>query len=115
MNRRIRKLLVTGLLGGVVAGAMIVPAITLAGPTVPSDPPMPPLHRHYLVLPDGSTHEVGPDWCDNQSDPAMMLAFYNFHYNIHASGGAPGLHNGKPADIYGHPGCGPIPATGPTS
>jgi hypothetical protein len=27
--------------------------------------------------------------------------------------GAPGLHNGQGAEIFGHPGCGPIPATGP--
>jgi hypothetical protein len=62
-------------------------------------------------LPDGSTRAVGPDLCDNQDNPAMKLAFYNFHWNVHQ--GAPGLHNGQGTEIYGHPGCGPIPATGP--
>jgi len=79
------------------------------GITIPSSPPMPPLHRHYVVLADGSTQEVGPDWCDNQGDLAIQLAFYNFHYNVHM--GAPGLHNGIGTEIKGHPGCGPIPTT----
>jgi hypothetical protein len=109
-----RKLLLATLILGILGATLLMlPGVILAGgPTVPSDPPMPPLHRHYIVLPDGSTHEVGPDWCDNQNDPALELAFYNFHYNVHATGGAPGLHNGLGAEIRGHPGCGPIPTAG---
>jgi hypothetical protein len=113
--RRMRELLAATMIAGAVAGPLLVPAVILAsGVTIPSDPPMPPLHRHYIVLADGSTEAVGPDWCDNQNDAALQLAFYNFHYNVHATGGAPGLHNGQETEIYGHPGCGPIPATGPT-
>lgn len=109
-----RKLLLVSLIAGILIAALLTPGLILAGgPTVPSDPPMPPLHRHYIVLPDGTTQAVGPDWCDNQDNPAIKLAFYNFHYNVHAPGGAPGLHNGQGAEIMGHPGCGPIPATGP--
>ena len=108
------KLLLAGLIVGILGAALLVlPGIIRAGgPTIPSDPPMPPLHRHYLVLPGGSTREVGPDWCDNQDDVALQLAFYNFHYNVHATGGAPGLHDGQGAEIKGHPGCGAIPTTG---
>jgi hypothetical protein len=107
----VRKLLLAGL-ATVILGAvwLLLPTSILAGgPTIPSNPPMPPLHRHYIVLPDGSTEAVGPDWCDNQDDPAIKLAFYNFHYNVHM--GAPGLHNGLGAEVRGHPGCGPIPET----
>ena len=109
-----RKLLRTGLILGILGSAVAIPGVIAAqGPTVPTDPPMPSLHRHYIALVNGSTREVGPDWCDDQDNPAIKLAFYNFHYNIHAAGGAPGLHNGQGTEIYGHPGCGPIPATGP--
>ena len=106
------KLLLSSVITGILGVALlVVPGIVLAGgPTIPSDPPMPPLHRHYIVLPDSSTHEIGPDWCDNQGDPAIELAFYHFHYNVHM--GAPGLHNGQGAEVKGHPGCGAIPATG---
>jgi hypothetical protein len=108
-----RKLLLTTLVIGVLGAAWVLPGIILAGgPTIPTNPPMPPLHRHYIVLPDGSTQPVGPDWCDNQGDVAIELAFYHFHWNVHQ--GAPGLHNGQGTEIYGHPGCGAIPATGPT-
>lgn len=110
-----RKLLLASLLVGILGAALLVlPGVILAGgPTIPSSPPMPPPHRHYIVLPDGTTQAVGPDWCDNLDDPAIKLAFYNFHYNVHAPGGAPGLHNGQETEVYGHPTCGPIPATGP--
>jgi len=106
------KLLLSSVIMGILgATLLVVPSLVLAGgPTIPSDPPMPPLHRHYVVLPDHSTQAVGPDWCDNQGDIAIQLAFYNFHYNVHM--GAPGLHNGLGTEVKGHPGCGPIPATG---
>jgi hypothetical protein len=98
---------ITAILGAVW---LLLPGSILAGgPTIPASPLMPPLHRHYIVLADGSTRAVGPDWCDNQDDPAMKLAFYNFHWNVHQ--GAPGLQNGIGTEIKGHPGCGPIPAT----
>ncbi|HEY2541697.1 MAG TPA: hypothetical protein VGH92_01470 [Gaiellaceae bacterium] len=115
MTNTTRKLILAGLIAGILGAAFLVlPGFILAGgPTIPTDPPMPGLHRHFLVLPDGSTQEVGPDWCDNQDNPAIKLAFYNFHYNIHAPGGAPGLHNGQGAEIRGNPGCGPIPSHWP--
>jgi hypothetical protein len=98
-----RKLLLTSLIA-LGAPLVILPSIVLAGgPTVPSDPPLPPLHRHYIVSPDGSTHEVGPDRCGKQDSVAIQLAFYNFHYNVHL--------NPQNADIRGNPGCGPIPAS----
>jgi hypothetical protein len=102
-------LVVTVILG---SAWLLVPSSILAGgPTVPTDPPMPPLHRHYIVLANGSTLPVGPDWCDNQDDPAIKLAFYHFHWNVHQ--GALGLRNGTGTEIKGSPGCGPIPATAP--
>lgn len=105
-----RRVVFAALIAAILGGVWLVPASVFAGgPTIPSDPPMPPLHRHYLVLPDGSTRAVGPDWCDNQDDPAIKLAFYHFHWNVHQ--GALGLQNGTGAEIKGHPGCGPIPAT----
>jgi hypothetical protein len=106
-----RKLVLTAVIF-VIFGCtwLLLPANILAGgPTIPSDPPMPPLHRHYIVLSDGTTRAVGPDWCDNQDDPAIELAFYHFHWNVHQ--GALGLQNGTGTEIKGHPGCGPIPAT----
>lgn len=100
-----RKLLFASLIAEILGLAMLVlPSIILAGPTVPSNPPMPPLHRHYIVLPDGSTNAVGPDWCDNQDNVAIQLAFYHFHYNVHL--------NPENADVRGNPGCGPIPTSG---
>jgi hypothetical protein len=105
-----RKVLFVGVVTGILGAVWLVPANILAGgPTIPSSPPMPPLHRHYVVLADGTTEAVGPDWCDNQDDPAIKLAFYHFHYNVHQ--GAPGLQNGIGTEIKGHPGCGPIPTT----
>ena len=51
------KLLLSSVITGILGVALlVVPGIVLAtgGPTIPSDPPMPPLHRHYIVLPDSS-------------------------------------------------------------
>ena len=106
------KLLLASLVMGILGAALLViPGMVVAGPTIPSDPPMPGLHRHYIALPDNSTEEVGPDWCDNQGDPGIQLAFYHFHYNVHL--GAPGLQNGFGAEIKRSNGCGPIPTTVP--
>lgn len=106
-----RKLMLAALFTVILGSVFVLfpGAIFAGGPTIPSDPPMPPLHRHYLVLADGSTEAVGPDWCDNQDDPAIKLAFYHFHWNVHQ--GADGLQNGIGTEIKGHPGCGPIPTT----
>jgi hypothetical protein len=107
-----RKLVLTALVAAFLGAVWLLPASVFAGgPTIPSDPPMPALHRHYVVLANGSTRAVGPDWCDNQDDPAIQLAFYHFHWNVHQ--GALGLQNGTGTEIKGHPGCGPIPATAP--
>ena len=48
-----RKLLLASLLVGILGAALLVlPGVILAGgPTIPSSPPMPPPHRHYIVLP----------------------------------------------------------------
>jgi hypothetical protein len=80
------------------AALLVVPGMVLAGgPTLPSNPPPPPAHRHFLVEPDGSLVPVGPDWCDNRNDPAIALAFYHFHWNVHK--GADGLVNGLGGEI----------------
>jgi hypothetical protein len=85
-----------------VASLLVIPGIVRAGgPTLPTNPPPPPPHRHFLVQPDGTLVPVGPDWCDNLDDPAIALAFYNFHYNVHK--GAPGLENGLGAEITARP------------
>ena len=106
-----RKLSLAALVTAMLGVALLVPGMILAGgPTIPSDPPMPPIHRHYLVKPDKSTQPVGPNWCANQDNLAIQLAFYNFHYNVHfgASPGADGL------DIRSQGGCVvPIPPTVP--
>ncbi len=89
-----------------------------------ADPPSmylnPPNHRHFLVNADGTLVPVGPQICGN---PDMQQAFNQFHYNIHHSqfpsptgpvivetlgpqDGAPGLHNGRGAEIIGVGGCG---------
>jgi hypothetical protein len=85
-----------------------------------ADPPntlvSPPDHRHFIVTADGLV-PVGPQICQN---PSLRQAFDEFHYNIHHSEvpgigdiptlgpqeGAPGLHNGRGADMIGVRGCG---------
>ena len=105
-----RKLSLAALVMAMLGVALLVPGMILAGgPTIPSDPPMPPLHRHYIVLTDHSTRPVGPAWCDNQDNLAIQLAFYNFHYNVHLGAGP----QAKGLDVRGKPGCDPIPATVP--
>jgi hypothetical protein len=97
----------------------LLAVLTFAGPTL-ADPPdtliSPPNHRHFIVTPDGLV-PVGPQICGN---PEMQQAFNEFHYNIHHSvvpgigdvptlgpqDGAPGLHNGRGAEVIGVPGCG---------
>jgi hypothetical protein len=85
-----------------------------------ADPPSllvsPPDHRHFIVTPDGLI-PIGPQICQN---PNLRQAFDEFHYNIHHSevpgigdiptlgpqDGAPGLHNGRGAEMIGVRGCG---------
>jgi hypothetical protein len=66
-------------------------------------------HQHSLVTPNGRQVRIGPDVC---ADPDLQEAFNQFHFNIHHSGtltnpidtlgpqhGAPGLHDGRGADV----------------
>lgn len=84
-----------------------------------ADPPemliSPPDHRHFIVTPNGLV-PVGPQICQ---DSSLQQAFNEFHYNVHHSevpgigdiptlgpqDGAPGLHNGKGAEVIGVRGC----------
>jgi hypothetical protein len=93
--------------------------LAFAGPGL-ADPPdtlvSPPNHRHFIVTSDGMV-AVGPQICGN---PEMQQAFNAFHYNVHHSevpgigdiptlgpqDGAPGLHNGRGAELVGVRGCG---------
>ena len=102
----------------VVTAAFVL--LAFASPTL-ADPPntliSPPNHRHFIVTPDGDLISVGPQICGNS---AMQQAFNEFHYNIHHSevpgigdiptlgpqDGAPGLHNGRGAEVIGVRGCG---------
>lgn len=70
-----RKLLFASLIAGVlVAAVLVAPGFILAGgPTVPSSPPMPPLHRHYIVLPDGTTQGSGPTGATTRTIPPSSL------------------------------------------
>ena len=95
--------------------------IALGASSALADPPgilvNPPNHRHFIETPDGTRIPVGPQICGH---PEMQQAFNEFHYNIHHSGdpvhgtvptlgpqdGAPGLHNGRGADLIAVPGCG---------
>jgi hypothetical protein len=95
-----------------------VALLTFAGAGL-ADPPdtliSPPNHRHFIVTNDGLV-PVGPQICGN---PEMQQAFNAFHYNVHHSevpgigdiptlgpqDGAPGLHNGRGAEVIGVRGC----------
>ena len=93
------KLMISALLMMVLGTVLlVVPSIVFAGgPTLPSNPPPPAPHRHFIQEPDGTLLPVGPDWCDNLDDPAIALAFYHFHYNVHL--GADGLHDLQGAEV----------------
>lgn len=101
-----------------VAASII--ALVPAGASL-ADPPgtlvNAPNHRHYIVTPDGSMVQIGPDICANSD---LQQAFNEFHFNIHHSelpgigdietlgpqDGAPGLHDGLGADMTALRGCG---------
>jgi len=108
------------LCGALGAAVIAATGVLLSAGSIFADPPStlisPPLHRHFLVLPDGTRIPIGPNLCTN---PELQQAFNEFHYNIHHSesspgvpletngpqGGAPGLHNGHGAEIIGVRGC----------
>jgi hypothetical protein len=101
-----RKLVVS-----VIAASTVILASTgasLADPNLPNVG----AHRHFIETPTGLV-EVGPRLCDN---PSLQQAFNQFHFNVHHSHiriggtdvyipslgpqeGAPGLHNGRGADL----------------
>src|SRR5688572_14642176 len=97
------------LCGALGAAALVTSGVLMSAGSIFADPPPlpnPPFHRHYIVQPDGTRIEVGPDLCEN---PEMQNAFNQFHYNVHVGsaqgpqGGAPGLDNGQGAEILGVP------------
>jgi hypothetical protein len=99
----------------------LLAVLTFAGPTLADPPSMftrdAPLHRHFIVQPDGTRVPVGPQICDN---PELQQAFNQFHFNIHHSvvpgfgrittlgpqDGAPGLDNNRGGELLALPGCG---------
>lgn len=102
-----------------VVGAAVTLLLAFASGAI-ADPPdeliNPPNHRHFIATPNGPV-PVGPQICE---DSDLQQAFNEFHYNVHHSvvpgigeipthgpqDGAPGLHNGRGAEIFGVPGCG---------
>lgn len=70
-------------------GALISLAALPAANARPGDPPV-PAHQHFIVSPDGTWHEVGPQVCD---DPGVQNAFNEFHGNVHF---------GEPFDAFQH-------------
>ena len=106
------------LCGALGAAALVTSGVLMSAGSIFADPPPlpnPPFHRHYIVQPDGTRIEVGPDLCEN---PEMQNAFNQFHYNVHHSfsgpttpvltlgpqEGAPGLHSiNSPAGLVLRP------------
>lgn len=94
-----RKLLIALSLGLALLGLVAVSTVT-ADTNLPDIP----AHRHYIVQPDGTMTEVGPNVCDK---PNLQNAFNQFHSNLHfavpGSEGpevsAPGLHNFRGAEL----------------
>jgi hypothetical protein len=103
--RTMRRLLVLASLMGLLGTALLGTAGTAtADPdlTLTAQP-----HRHYIQTANGLA-QVGPRYCD---DPSLRDAFTQFHANTHTHNGvigeigpvAPGLHNGKGAEIISGP------------
>lgn len=94
----IRRLLILTLAATIGATAVAV-----------ADPDLPNIgaHRHFLQTPDGLV-QVGPRVCD---EPAVQRAFNQYHSNAHVAvagspgpqQAAPGLHDGRGADIVSKP------------
>ncbi|MDX6554835.1 MAG: hypothetical protein QOD86_1030 [Miltoncostaeaceae bacterium] len=98
----------------VAALAVMMTAMAVADPNLPNIG----AHRHYVISPNGTYREVGPDLCDHPGNAGIQNAFNQFHANVHrgidgASIGpvAPGLHNGRGAEITAVGGCGSTPPT----
>jgi hypothetical protein len=102
-----RKLVVLSLLAAVVGVLfLVVPSVGGADPNLVNVG----RHSHWLVTGSGANltylSEVGPDFCH---DPNLQNAFNQFHNNVHTAGSsaigpaAPGLRNGKGADIVSRP------------
>ena len=102
-----RTLIVLTIATGVLLGGA---SVAVADPNLPNVHP----HRHSVQLPSGGLVEVGPNLCEDRS---VQQAFNQFHMNVHESAiapgvfvptlgpqhGAPGLHNGKGAEIVAGP------------
>jgi hypothetical protein len=64
-----------------------------------------PDHRHWVQNSSGDYSQVGPKVCDDPTNEGLQKSFNQFHNNIHAvtptgiGQAAPGLHNGKGADM----------------
>jgi hypothetical protein len=107
-----RKLVMATTFTTLVGASFALFAFTGAGLADPSGlyvADVPP-HRHFIQTATGERVPVGPQVCENS---ALMPAFEQFHHNVHHSfvppsttvhtlgpqDGAPGLHNGKGANI----------------
>ena len=90
----------------VAAFAVMMSAIAVADP----NPSSPPAHRHYVISPNGTYREVGPDLCGNPSSSGIRRAFDQFHANVHVAN--QGLHNHNGAEVDAVFGCGFAPPDG---
>jgi hypothetical protein len=91
----------------VAAFAVMVTAMAGADPNpLPVGP-----HRHFVKNANGTLSQVGPDICAHPDDPGVQRAFLQFHANVHNAAfgnngpAAPGLHNGKGAELVVMGGC----------
>jgi hypothetical protein len=91
----------------VAAFAVMMSALAVADP----NPSSPPAHRHYVISPNGTYREVGPDLCGHPNNGGIRRAFDQFHANVHVAG-APGLHNHSGAEVDAVFGCGNAPPDG---
>ena len=69
--------------GALGVAVLVTTGVLMSAGSIFADPkPLqnPPFHRHYIVQPDGTRVQVGPDLCEN---PEMQDAFNQFHYNVH--------------------------------
>ena len=104
-----RKLVLLATLTFAFAGLLVFAGTGLADPPEMLYDPV-PAHRHFVMAPNGDLKAVGPQICEN---PDLQEAFNQFHHNVHHSlipgvgvihtlgpqNGAPGLINGKGAEI----------------
>jgi hypothetical protein len=98
-----RRIVVMVVMVAFAVGLIGTAGIAVADPNLSNVMP----HRHFIENENGLV-QVGPRVCDN---PALQSAFDQFHANIHSHMGvtgeigpqAPGLHNGKGAEITSRP------------